>query len=366
MRNGVVVGLAAGIMLLGLVVPPSSSAQGKKPAGRVPAKQAAPAQPEPAKAEPANTVLATVGGQPITEDDLEAYLNQFPSAIRQRYASQGARLNILKSLVQWRLFALEAEAQGLHKDAKVKAQIDGTREKILAREYRSKMTQAQASVDEAEARKYYDAHRSEFHSPEQVSARHILLKSREEADRLLQEVRRGGDFVNLARKYSTGPSAPKGGDLGWFGRGKMVPEFEETVFKLKPGEVSDIVKTQFGYHIIKLEKRRPAVDKNFDEVKESIRTRLQRSKERDLLKEQEAALEKKYEVKIFTERVQPAAQQGAAPNPEEAAKKFLEALKKGSAQGGGNGQSGSQPSNPFLDALRRAKERKEKEQSDKE
>lgn len=85
----------------------------------------------------------------------------------------------------------------------------------------------------------------------QVKASHILVKKRSEAEKILEELKKGASFAELAKKHSECPSRKRGGDLGWFGRGKMVPEFEEAAFSLKKGELSDIVKTQFGYHIIK-------------------------------------------------------------------------------------------------------------------
>ena len=86
----------------------------------------------------------------------------------------------------------------------------------------------------------------------EVKASHILVEKRSEAERILEELKKGTDFSELAKKYSGCPSKKRGGDLGWFGRGRMVPEFEKAAFSLKKGELSDIVKTQFGYHIIKV------------------------------------------------------------------------------------------------------------------
>ncbi|KYK34379.1 MAG: peptidyl-prolyl cis-trans isomerase [Theionarchaea archaeon] len=86
----------------------------------------------------------------------------------------------------------------------------------------------------------------------QVKASHILVKKRSQAEKILEELKKGASFAKLAQEYSECPSKKRGGDLGWFGRGKMVPEFEKAAFSLKKGELSDIVKTQFGYHVIKV------------------------------------------------------------------------------------------------------------------
>ena len=133
---------------------------------------------------------------------------------------------------------------------------------------------------EEEIQKYYDTHTSEFRNEEEVKARHILLKVEEGADETVIEAKakeiyekakaEGADFAKLAEEYSEGPTKTKGGDLGWFGRKRMVKEFEDKAFAMKAGEVSEPVKTMFGWHIIKVEERKEAQDRAFDTVKEEI------------------------------------------------------------------------------------------------
>ena len=142
-------------------------------------------------------------------------------------------------------------------------------------------------ISEAEVRRRYDQNRNAYRIEEQVKARHILFmtqtrdmtpegekKLKARADSLLAAIRKdGGDFAELARRFSQEPgAATSGGDLGWFGRGRMVKEFEEAAFALKPGEISPVVKTQFGYHIIQVEERKAAGVRPFDEVRAEIRS----------------------------------------------------------------------------------------------
>jgi len=142
-------------------------------------------------------------------------------------------------------------------------------------------------IPEAEIRRHYDANRNHYRQEEQVRARHILLLARdaepeveksakERADSLLAAIRKGGgDFADLARRFSQEPGAAiTGGDLGWFGRGRMAKEFEEAAFALAPGQVSPVVKTGFGYHIIRLEDRKPTGTRPFSEVRDEIRQRM--------------------------------------------------------------------------------------------
>jgi peptidyl-prolyl cis-trans isomerase D len=145
-------------------------------------------------------------------------------------------------------------------------------------------------IAEAAIRRKYDASPAAWRQEEQVKARHILFMTRGatpeqdriakvRADSLLAAIRKGGgDFAELAKRFSQEPGAPSsGGDLGWFGRGRMVKEFEAAAFALKPGEISPVVKTQFGYHIIKVEERKPAGTKSFGEVRGEIRTQMAQS-----------------------------------------------------------------------------------------
>lgn len=147
-----------------------------------------------------------------------------------------------------------------------------------------------ATVTDAEAKKFYDENPDKFKNPESVRASHILVgikedasaadkaKAKEKAEALLKRVKAGEDFAEVAKKESTCPSAAQGGDLGYFSKGQMVPEFEKAAFDLKPGEVSGIVETKFGYHIIKLVEKKPAGTVTFEESKQMIKDYLKTNK----------------------------------------------------------------------------------------
>ena len=160
-----------------------------------------------------------------------------------------------------------------------------TVETYIIREFRDKI-----QVDEAEMKAFYEQHSARFDMPEMVRASHILIKvdpkadqaarekAKKEAEALRQQAMTGADFAQLARTHSQGPSSARGGDLGYFARGRMVKAFDEAVFSLKPGELSDIVQTRFGYHVIKLTDRKPAGPIGFEEVKKDIKTALTNEK----------------------------------------------------------------------------------------
>ena len=151
---------------------------------------------------------------------------------------------------------------------------------------------------EDDAKKYYSENKSKFETPEQVRASHILIKSdtadpnadpnqvkakaKAKAEGLLKQIRDGADFATLAKANSNGPSAPKGGDLGFFGKGQMVPAFEKAAFELKIGQVSDVVQTQFGYHIIKAVDHKDAAVLPFEQAKDDILKTLTQNRQNEL------------------------------------------------------------------------------------
>lgn len=160
-------------------------------------------------------------------------------------------------------------------------------------------------IADAELRAFYASHQDRFRQEEEVHARHLLImaregsdtdmkKAKERADSLLVAAKGGADFVDLCKRFSQEPGAATGGgDLGWFGRGRMVKEFETAAFALKPGELSGVVKSQFGYHIIRLEERKPAGVRSYDEVSAEIRTELAQSRSDSTTKRSALALRRK-------------------------------------------------------------------------
>ncbi|NOY80698.1 MAG: peptidylprolyl isomerase [Kiritimatiellaeota bacterium] len=174
--------------------------------------------------------------------------------------------------------------QGLTRD-EVARQIA---EEVALSEWVDKKIRPHIKIDEAALKEYYSTHKSQFETPEKMQASHILIKvkpdaspdekvkARKKAETVLAKLKKGADFAELARKDSDGPSSRNGGDLGSFQRGQMVPAFDKAAFALKEGQLSDIVETRFGYHIIKAGKHTPARMKTFKESDAEIRNKLQK------------------------------------------------------------------------------------------
>ncbi|MBS6610585.1 MAG: peptidylprolyl isomerase [Peptoniphilus harei] len=157
---------------------------------------------------------------------------------------------------------------------------------------------ATVDVTEDEVKKFYEENKEAFKEKESANASHILVSEEDKAREIYEKVKDGEDFETLAKKNSTCPSKEKGGDLGTFTRGQMVKEFEDAVFENEVGTVTEPVKTQFGYHIIKINEKNEGRDLEFDEVKDKIFSQLKRQKEQDLYNKKIEELKEKYDVKM--------------------------------------------------------------------
>ena len=223
-------------------------------------------------------ILASVGGYAITEADLAAMMQALgPRA--ERYNTPEGRRALVEELVSQKLFLLEAQKNLFEAEAAFQAQLKRAKESLLT-EYAIRKTIDRVSVKEEETRAFYDENLDKFTQGETVNASHILVETEEEAAKIAADIKAGAlTFEEAAAQYSTCPSKEAGGNLGEFGRGQMVPEFEEAAFSLEVGVVSDPVKTQFGYHIIRTNARGDAKPIAFAEAKESIYRKLMADKQ---------------------------------------------------------------------------------------
>ena len=213
-----------------------------------------------------------VNGQQVTRIDFEQLVRQFrPKA--QGWAAQ-SKGRIMRDLVTLELLAQEARKQHLDQYPALKSQIKLRVSDVLARSMVQKSVTDHANVTEETMQQHYETSKADYTVGEEVTASHILVKTEPEAQTVLKELEQGKDFAEVAKTRSTGPSAPNGGALGTFGRGRMMPAFEQAAFALKPGEISTPIQTQFGYHVIKVTGRTAARTKPFDEVRDGIRNAL--------------------------------------------------------------------------------------------
>ena len=224
------------------------------------------------------TVLATVAGEAITErevDDMIKAMDQRGAA----YNSREGRDAILEELIGRRLLLLDAKRNLLERDEEFKAELAKLKDSLLS-SYAADKVMRDVKVTDAEVEEYYNAHRGEFVSREKINVSHILVDDETLCEKIMEDIERGDvSFEEAARRYSSCPSKNNCGALGDATRGQFVPEFEDAVFGAEIGHTIGPVKTQFGYHIIKLNSKTPAGEMKLDEVREAIREKLTREKQ---------------------------------------------------------------------------------------
>jgi len=224
----------------------------------------------------ASDILATVNGKNITKQDAETFVNASSPQMHFSQLEKEQQDMIVDRLVEKELFTELAKKEGIDKKPEFQRNIDKIKEELLVNMWMKDQMDSTV-VSDSESKAFYDKNADKFKQKPSVHARHILVKDEKEAKSITDELKSlKGDklkekFIELAKSKSTGPSGPKGGDLGSFTKGQMVPEFSKAVWELKVGEVTtEPVKTQFGYHIIYLEDKLDEVTTAFEKVKDKI------------------------------------------------------------------------------------------------
>ena len=251
----------------------------------------------------AASIVATVNGTQISSDEVNQVLmegtqGRFNTLPKEK--QDELRKRIIEGMISQELVYADAKKSGVLTSQEYKdelAEVMKRVEKQLASKVWEKQQFDKISVSDAEIKKYFDSHANEFVEKEKVHARHILVKTEAEANNIISDLKgKQGDalqtaFIEAAKKFSTGPSGPKGGDLGSFPSGQMVPEFNDKVFSMKVGTITtEPVKTQFGYHIIYLEEKIAAKKLSFDDVKSFIDQKLKMEKFKEAMENKMKAL----------------------------------------------------------------------------
>lgn len=245
--------------LLALTAMPASAQDTSKPVPKPAPKPAPVAAPAPADDD---QVIAIVNGAEIRLSRLQQALQAFGKDLGQ-LDPQTFYITIMDRVIDQELAASAAKTAGLLDTPEVKARIEAAQDAVLADAYMLKV--AQDATSEVVLRQRYEAMGQD--GVTQVRARHILVKTEELAKEIIELLALGGDFETLAKEHSVGPSGPRGGDLGFFGEGQMVPAFSKAAFGLKSGEVTkEPVKTRFGFHVIKVEETRQVPPPPFNEA----------------------------------------------------------------------------------------------------
>lgn len=254
--------------------------------------------------------LVTVNGVDISQKEVETALmnatqgrfNQVPADKQIEFRKQ-----VLQQLIAKELVYGDAKKTGVLKTKEFKDEYKKVQENIkkeLAIQLWQKKLVDTITISNKELKKYYDTNKEEFNEKESVHARHILVKTEDEAKSIIRDLKSlKGDklqskFIELAKSKSTGPSGVKGGDLGFFSKGQMVPEFDSKVFDMRVGSITkNPVKTQFGYHVIYLQEKKAGKTRAYTEVKSFIEQRLKMEKFKDVLQKKMKSLESSAKIK---------------------------------------------------------------------
>lgn len=238
-------------------------------------------------------VIANINGEILTAPQFDQLWSALSPEMRKNYEESGGKITFLDNYIRKRLVVQEAIKSGLHERDDVRFEIQAARESLLFDRYVRDVLSRRV-IREDQLRAFYEARKSIWDRPEMIKARHIIVTPDDqsvvnttgdnatsrtaalEKILMIQKQLRDhpGSFVDLALQFSEDGAARSGGSLGWFGRGKMVPEFDEVVFSLGQGGISDVIETRFGWHLVRVEDRRAAGPPPFEEVREDVRNRM--------------------------------------------------------------------------------------------
>jgi len=227
----------------------------------------------PLRAQDANPVLAKVNGAEIRQSDVALAEEELgPSLAQMDPATK--KENVLAFLIDMKIVAKAAEDKKVENNEDFKKRLAFTRNRLLMDSLL--VTEGKAATTDEAMKKVYEDASKQITGEQEVHARHILVETEDEAKAVAEELKKGADFAELAKKKSKDPGASDGGDLGFFTKDQMVPEFSTVAFALEPGKISDPVKSQFGWHIIKVEEKRNRKAPEFEQVKAQIETYVTR------------------------------------------------------------------------------------------
>lgn len=256
------------------------------------------------KEEQKGPYLAKVGNTKITEADLEREMKNLPEFAQKLFEGKGGKEKFLDELIKKELLYQEALKKGLEKDPEYQRKVEDYKKLTLIGLLLEKEIETKARVTDQDVKDYYEKHKNDFASVRQIRASHILVKTEEEAKKILERLRKGEDFATLAKKFSIDHgSAKNGGDLGFLSSGQMVPEFEAVAARLKIGEISEPVKTKSGYDIIKVTDKKMGKPVEFEKVKNIIFQRLSAERQKEFFDSYIEDLKKSYKVEINKEAV---------------------------------------------------------------
>jgi len=245
-----------------------------------------------------NKVLAKVGGREITQADVNFLMQNLNPQASAQFQSEAGQKQLLDELINQELFYLDALEQNMDKDENYLKEVERLKSTIL-KQFAINKVLGNIRISDEEIGSFFKENAAQFVNPKTIQASHILVETQEKAEEIIKELNDGLSFEEAAKEYSSCPSKEKGGDLGYFSRGQMVPEFEEVAFDMEHHTISQPVKTQFGYHIIKVTGETEEKAMTLEEVKPQLEKQLLGEKQQKVYLENVDRIMKNHKVEIL-------------------------------------------------------------------
>lgn len=240
-------------------------------------------------------ILAVAAGHEITEKELNDLIKNYPPEQQIYMSSPQAKQQVLEQIIAFHLFHKMAVEEKITESKEYEEMIEKMKVELASHMAATSIIEG-VRVEEAEEKAFYEENPDLFEAQAQVSAKHILVENEDSANDIAKEIADGLAFEEAAKKYSTCPSKEKGGDLGYFSKGQMVPEFEKAAFEGEIGKVIGPVQTQFGYHLIRVEDKKEGSVVPFEQVQDQIHQQLIQNKQKEVYDAKIKELEAKYGV----------------------------------------------------------------------
>lgn len=247
-------------------------------------------------------IIAKVGNRNISLDYVRNIIKGVPAGYEALTSTPEGKKDLLNRMIIQEMLYIDALEKGIDQEQEFIEEMEKMKYEKL-KEYSAKKIIDSVSISEEALKEFYDQYKENFKTGEAVRASHILVQDKDQAQEILNEIKNGKDFAEAAKEYSECPSKDNGGDLGLFGKGQMVPEFEAAAFSLKIDELSEIVQTQFGYHIVKVTEKQEPKSLNFEKVRGQIEDHLLNVERTAKFDKVAQALSAKYPVEMNEELV---------------------------------------------------------------
>ncbi|MEW6003051.1 MAG: peptidylprolyl isomerase [Nitrospirota bacterium] len=254
------------------------------------------------KQEQKGEYLAKVGNVEITKADFESEFKSLPDFAQKMFEGNAGKEKFLDELIKKEILYQEALKKGLDKDPEYLRKVENFKKISLIGLLLEKEIESKAKVTDQDIKNYYEKNKEDFTTVSQIRMSHILLKTEDAAKKVLERLRKGEDFAKVAKETSIDTATAKnGGDLGYLSRGQMLPEIEQVAVRLKPGDISEPIKTKSGYEIIKVTGRKLGKPVELEQIKSMIAQRLAAEKQKEGFDSYMEALRKSYKVEINKE-----------------------------------------------------------------